>query len=187
MLIAYSIVVLTLLVILKHVSGGLIHQNCQVDDVALSTMAANAALAIDPDFASLTASFLVKRVRYNLLIENITADEGPFSVALVAGNASAAEAGDGFNSRNTAGPDDVTQTLTQDQPWVVMQDSKAMFTPITSTFHSLQTPWMSLGNGIPAVEGAGWQLFLHNGDNAALTTGAVIKGTYDIQGVWLGA
>ncbi len=172
---------------LLHTVQKLITQNGQVDDVVLSTMAANAALAIDPDFAALTASFLVKRVRYNFQIEGLTADEGPFTVALAAGNASAAEAADGFNSRNTAGPADLTQSLTQDQPWTVFQNSIAYFEPFTSTSQRLQTDWISLGKGIPAHEGAGWQLFLHNADNAALTTGAVIKGTYIVQGVWLDA
>ncbi len=181
------VMIVAALLVVLHATSSLVHQNCQVDDVALGTLAANGALAIDPDFASLTSSFLVKRVRYNLMVEGLTADEGPFSVALVQGNASSAEAAAGFNARNTAGLLDKTQMLTQDEPWTVVQNSKADFIPVTTQMHRLQTGWISLGKGWPAVEGAGWQLFIHNADNAALTTGGIVKGTYDIQGVWLNA
>ncbi len=180
-----------ILVVLHATMGSLKTQNGQVDNVALTTLAARTAIAIDADFASVTATFLAKRVRYQLHVEGITGSEGPFVIAIAAGNASAAEVTAAWNARNTTGPADVTQSLTEDQPWIIWQDSVEFLAGEENSptdFHS-HGDWHKLGGGkgIPAVEDAGWQLFLINVDGTALTTGGIVKGTYQVQGIWLGS
>jgi len=171
--------------------GGLKVQNGEVADVALSTLASQNALLIDGDFVSIKATFLMKRIRYFLQLEGVTADEGPFLLVLAPGNASIAEIADALISRNTVGVHDVTQTLKEDAVWAgAFQMSVEMLKPVggpaATTFVS-SGDWISFGKGLPAVEDGGWSLNIFNADAANLTTGGVIKGNYQIQGVWLGS
>ncbi len=166
--------------------ASLVHQNEPVEDVALSTLGARSALQIANDFSAITATFLMKRVRYMLLLDAVTAGEGSFCVALAQGDTSAVEASQGFTEGNTAGPSDRTQMLTQDNSWNVIQDSVEFLRPaaVVADWES-DGEWHSLGKGIPFPEGSGWQAVIMNLDNAALTTGAIIKGIIQYQGVWL--
>ncbi len=173
--------------------GQLKLQNGTVDNVALSTLAALTAILADSTFSSLTATFLMKRIRYFLRLEGVTADEGPFVIVASPGNASIPEITDALVKNNTSGPQDVTQTLTEDAVWAgAYQDSLEFMRPDGGpavTSYSTSGEWHSLGGGkgLPAVEGSGWTLNIFNADGTALTTGAVLKGTYQVQGVWLGS
>ncbi len=182
------IVIAAVLALLGHIRGGLICQNGQVEDIALGTLAGRTSLQIDGDFGNATATFLAKRVRYFLGISGVTSGEGPFLVGMGSGNATTAEFTQAWVNRNTSGPLDETQTLLEDTSWTVVRDSMEMLNLNPSTVHA-QTmgQWHVLGGGkgIPFPEGAGWILQVFNCDNAALSTGAVIKGTYEVQGVWL--
>ncbi len=168
-------------------TGVLIHQNEPVEDVALTTLAARTALQIAADFSAIAATFLIKRVRYFLTLQSVATNEGPFMVALAQGDVTAAEASAAFTEGNTAGPSDRSQTLSQDESWNVYQASVEKLMPADSGgFHQSSGQWINMpGRGIPAPEGAGWQAIVFNADNAALTTGSIIKGIIQYQGVWL--
>ncbi len=173
--------------------GGLKVQNGEVADVALGTLGSRAVVTADGDFTAIKATFLIKRIRYFLQLEGVTADEGPFMLVLAPGNASTIEVANALTKRNTVGVHDVTQVLEEDAPWKgAYQSSIEMMKPVggpAATTYVSSGEWISLGGGkgLPAIEDAGWLLAIFNGDNATLTTGAVLKGTYQIQGVWLGS
>ena len=166
---------------------GLVHQNGQVNDTPLSTLAARTALLINADFATTSATFLAKRVRYHINTTGQAAGEGPIIICLAHGNTSIAEITTALVTRNTAGPADVTQMLEQDGSWTVVQDSVEMLKESDSSGQAQSSgEWLRLGRkGIPFAEASGWTLNVFNADNAALTTGTIIKGTYQVQGVWL--
>ncbi len=169
-------------------SHGLVHQNESVEDVALTTLGARSALQIAGDFTAITATFLLKRVRYLLQIVGITTLEGPFCVVLAQGDVTAAEAALGVTEGNTAGPADKTQMNTQDNSWNLVQASLELLELIEvgNLGHQSSGKWIRMpGRGIPFPESAGWQAVVVNLDNAALTTGAIIKGIIQYQGVWL--
>ncbi len=166
----------------------LVHQNDPVEDIALGTLAARTALQIANDFTAVSATFLMKRVRYLVHLEGITADEGPFCVALAQGDVSAAEASQGVTEGNIAGPNDRTQVLQQQDSWNIIQDSLELIGEDANTTAAQSSgQWHVLGGGkgIPFPEGVGWQAVVISLDNAALTTGGVIKGVIQYQGVWL--
>ncbi len=184
------IMLAALVIMLMHASNRLLTQNGEVADIALSTLAARTALLLDGDFTTFNRTFLAKRVRYYLLVTDLTAFEGPFTVGLSPGNASIPEITDAMTKRNTIGPSDVTQTLTEDAWKNVIQDSvESLQYADSSGFAQTSGKWHVLGGGkgIPFVESGGWTLNIFNADNAALTTGGICKGVYQVQGVWLDA
>ncbi len=159
-----------------------------VDNVALGTLAARNALAIESALTGLTATFLVKRVRYFLALEGLTSDEGPLIIGCANGDATSAELTTAMNVTNTAGPADTTQSLTQDQAWIILRetlealdthDGVGVRADTTGKWHTMP------GRGIPMPEGQGIQCFIFNADSSALTTGALVKGLIEYQGVWL--
>jgi len=167
--------------------SNLIHQNEQVDNVALATLAARTALQLSAAFTTLNNSFLVKRIRYFLKLHSVAVDEGPFLIGMAHGDASISELTAALTANNAIGPDDVTEVLTEDQPWIIYQQSVVMPVPSDSGGEYLTSgSWINMpGRGIPALEGSGWQIFIANLDGTALTTGAEIQGMVQTQGVWL--
>jgi len=162
-----------------------------VDTVALGTLAARTAIALNTVFNAITATFLMKRIRYLLKIAGSTlGDDGPILVGVAKGNATIAKIGSAMIENNTAGPDDVTQSLTEDTSFVVYQNTVTSLigeSTVEDGHPATKSGWVSFGGkrGIPAQEGSGWQLFAFNSGSSALTTGAVINGLSHIQGVWL--
>ncbi len=164
----------------------LINQMLQVDNVALSTLAARTSLNIMSTFGAITNAFLVKRVRYFLMLHSVTTDEGPFIVGLAHGNATAAEMTAALTEANTTGPEDLTQTLTEDNAWVIWWNTvERLLPPDSGGEHHSSGQWHALGKGMPALEAVGAQAFIANLDGTALTTGAEIQGMIQMQGVWL--
>ncbi len=159
-------------------------------DTALSTLSTTTALLMNSSYSNLQNAFLVKKVVYNLYLTGVTAGEGPFAIFLGNGNATATEITNGFIAGNTVGPKDVTQSLLQDQAWLVWRNSTMHGTPIhDSTIVTFQGE-KSLGKGIPAQSdpsgiGAGVSLSIINLFDGSLTTGAILKGSYHLWGVWL--
>ncbi len=170
---------------MPHKGQELIIQNSQIS-TALSTLASKSAIGLASGQTLITATFLAKKIKYFLVLEGITASEGPFAVCAAHGDASGAEAGSAIAEANTAGPDDLTQVRSQDNVWNIVQNSLKMMNPQRAAG---EDAWLeaeiSLGKGIPFVEGAGWEFFLINLDASALTTGAIIKGLIQVWGVWL--
>ncbi len=158
-----------------------------VDSVALTTLGARTALLIETALTSLAASFLLKRVRYWLKLVGVTADEGPHLVGIADGNANTTEIIDSMTVTNTLGPHDRSQMLNQDRAWTVLRDSVRMMRTVHSdTTKYLTGGWVKFkGRGIPMKESAGMQAFIFNASDAALTTGSVIEGMIEYQGVWL--
>ncbi len=168
---------------------GLVNQSIEVDSVALATLQPRAALIINTQFSAPKQSFLMKRVRYWLqLVGRTAADDGPLLVGLCHGDASVSEIASAMTERNTNGQEDITSMLDQDLAWVVYQNTVV---PIvyTSALTEGSTPhsWQHFGgkNGIPAIEGSGFTMFIFNSGSAALTTGSSINGQGQLQGVWL--
>ncbi len=157
-----------------------------VTNIALSTLGSKTALSLGSTMAAITTPLLMKRIRYFLMLHSVTTDEGPFIVGLASGNASAAEISAAISEANTAGPEDVTQSLSEDNAWVVMWNTVEFLQPADSggEYHS-KGEWHSLGKGMPAQEAVGFQAFIANLDGTALTTGAEVQGSIQVQGVWL--
>ncbi len=165
--------------------GGLVLQQTIFDNVALGTLGIRTALALSTQFNAITATFLMKRIRYNGMIDSTTNGEGPFFIGVAQGNATVGEITNAMNEANTAGPDDVTQSLTQDNSWVVLQNSVRPFKQTDGADNWYVNEEVSLGKGIPFAEGSGWQVFIYNADADALTTGGNVKGMAHHWGVWL--
>lgn len=167
----------------------LVNQSLTVSLVALATLTAQTALLINSELAAPTSTFLCKRVRYILQVVGRTAgDNGPLFVCLAHGNAAAGEVSAAITEHNPFGPEDITQSLTEDTAWVVWQDSISVMTVRGAETGSitLDSGWLKLAkNGIPALEGSGVQAFVVNAGNGSLATGSSIEGLIMIQGVWL--
>ncbi len=168
---------------------GLVNQSLSVDKVALSTLAARTALQINNELGAPTSSFLMKRVRYLLNIANRTInDDGPILVGCARGDATISEIDSAMTEHNPFGPEDITQSLTEDSAWVVYQNT-IMAEKIRGdgTEAQIDSGWINFGgkNGIPALEAAGMQVFVFNAGSNVLTTGTTVNGLVMIQGVWL--
>ncbi len=164
----------------------LVIQNDLAADIALSTLAARTALQVSAQFVAITATFLMKRVKYFLKLEGVTSGEGPYLVGLARGDMSAGEISAALVERNTSGPGDTTQSLTEDVSFSILQNSVRMLGRNgKGDGVLLLEAEIPLGKGIPWAEGTGWQLFVFNAGNAALTTGAIIAGIAQYWGVWL--
>ncbi len=169
---------------------GLVHQNLVVDNVALSTLAAKTALALNTAWNSPEASFLMKRTRFLLKARGMVADDdgGPVIILLAHGNATVAEVASAMSEINAQGPTDITEALTQDNAWIVYQNPIQMLQKKTAATEAYTTTeWMNFGgkNGIPNMEEAGVTLHAYNAGNGNLDTGMTIQGLVQIQGVWL--
>ncbi len=165
--------------------SALVNQVLPIANVALGTLAARTTLILETAFTALTTPFLFKRVRYFLHLENITDTEGPFIVGIANGDASVGEITTALNEANVSGPESVTDMLTQDNAWVIWWNTVEKLVEHTSGEWSSSGKWISLGKGMPALEASGAKMFIANLDGTALTTGGIIKGLYQFQGVWL--
>ncbi len=167
---------------------GLVQQNMTVDAQALSTLAGRTALILNSVQSNLTTAFLLKRVRYWLQLTGRTqGDDGPLVVGICRGDATTSEIQNAMLEANSAGPEDITQMLQQDDAWVVYQNT---VTPLIyrtdDTSGQPRGDWISFSpKGIPALEGSGFSMFLFNCGSGALTTGSTLNGIAHVQGVWL--
>ncbi len=168
---------------------GLKIQNLVVDDVDLSTLAARTMVAVNTAFAStIESTFLVKKIKMMLRVQNVNDNDGPLIACLAPGSATVAEAALALTEINTVGPIDRTQILTEDTAWTVWQNTVRMFeqeaTDGTNS-HYLINKFISLGRGMPALENEGLNLLIGNISNNPLTTAALVSGIVQLWGVWL--
>lgn len=166
----------------------LVHNQLEVTATALGTLAARTALIINTQFSNPTNAFLMMRIRYFLqMVGRTSLDDGPILIGCAHGDATATEITEAMNSRNVNGPDDITNVLDQDQPWVVYQNTVVpMVVRGDQAYAQIDHTWLSFSRkGIPALEGSGMVIFAFNPGNGALTTGSSINGICHIQGVWL--
>ncbi len=166
----------------------LVQQAMVANAFAVGTLAGRTALDVESNFTATTATFLMKRIRYILQLTGRTLlDDGPLCIGIAHENASIAEIAAAMVTANTSGPLDVSQSLNEDKPWVIVQDSVVPFyyTGDGTEGHPAIPGWISFKKGIPAVEGSGFKLFVYNAGNGALATGVVINGMAQMQGVWL--
>lgn len=171
---------------------GLVQQSMNLTSVALGTLAGKTAIILDSSLSSIDTSFLMKRVRYLLQLVGRTADDdGPILVGIANGNATIGEIATAMQEANIAGPEDVTQSLTQDNAWVVYQNTVIALANLGSVTEAQprDSSWIGFGgkNGIPALENSGFSLFAFNAGSGGLTTGSSINGMAQVQGVWLRA
>ncbi len=168
---------------------GLVSQQLELDTIALATLAARAALAVNTQFNNPTASFLMKHIRYFVQLEGRTAiDDGPILIGCANGDANVSEIAAAMNERNVNGPDDITNMLSQDNAWVVYQNTVVPLVIQGDVSRGqVKSDWMNFGgrNGIPAIKGSGMQIFAYNSGSGALSTGSTVNGIAQIQGVWL--
>ncbi len=170
-----------------HTTNHLKIQNIPVNDLPLSTLAARAAILLASTFSTtIKNTLLVKRVKYYLHGAGFTAGEANnILVGLARGDASAAEIASALTEVNTVGPEDTTQVLSEDNAWVIWQNSIHMLESFgVATENEIQHEF-SLGKGMPAVSEQGIQVFAFNNDAQVLTTGGVINGMVQLTGVWL--
>ncbi len=168
----------------------LVIQNLLVEDVALSTLAARAAISINSTFNAPDQSFLVKKVKYFLQMTLMpNGEDGHVLVVLNNGDATAIEVAAAFTEINTSGEDDTTQTLTQDNVWSVWQRTARKFWTRSVTASGDQAAQLyadiSLGKGMVIQEGQGIAAHAVNLNNNVLATNSVIQGLIQLWGVWL--
>ncbi len=102
----------------------LVQNQLEFDEVALGTLASRAAVILTTQWNNPTASFLMKRVRYFAQLALRTAsDNGPILIGCAHEDANVSEIAAAMNQRNVNGPDDITNVLDEDQPWVVYQNT----------------------------------------------------------------
>ncbi len=167
-------------------TGKLVINHELVSDAALGALAAKTAIAIGTAYNGITGTFLLKKVRYWLQIHGVSNQQGPILIGVANGNASAAEITTVMNEGNTAGPSDQTQVLTEDNVWVPFQNSIVMNQGNDANYSSTHVDReVSLGKGIPCLEGSGWQLFAFNADSNPLSTGGTVQGLVQYWGVWI--
>ncbi len=174
---------------MAHPHSSIVQQTLEVDALALATLAGRTAIVLR-SFSAITATFLMQRFRYLLQLVGVTtADDGPILVGIAKGDASLTEIASAMIEANTTGPGDTTQSLTQDETWVVYQNTVRAFNLSGGdpTGRFVVDMWQRFGgkNGIPALEGTGFQLFAYNAGSGALTTGSSVNGLCHVQGVWL--
>ncbi len=173
---------------MAHPHNSLVVQAGSFTGTALGTLAARTALALNTVFNALTATFLGKRWRGTALIIGVDESDGPFSLLIAPGNATVAEVTSAMIENNTGGPDDVTQSLTEDTSFVVVRNAVVDMVPVGD---AAPTKWfakwdMRLGSkGIPFPEGSGFSVYIFNRDTQALETGSSIQGMFEVWGVWL--
>ncbi len=170
----------------KHPS--IVQQTMQVSAIALGTLGGRSSVVLF-GLTGLTATFLMHRYRLFIQLIGRTADDdGPLLIGIAKGDATTTEINAAMIAVNTVGPGDTTQMLTQDNAWVVYQNTVV---PVLFNGDGLQgqptSDWVKFGgkNGIPATEGTGFLLFAYNAGSGALTTGQVLNGLAHIQGRWL--
>ncbi len=167
----------------------LVSQTLTVNAVGLGTLGSRTALNLNATWVAPEASFLMKRYRYLLqLVGRTLADDGPIVVILNHGNASLSELSVAMQEINQIGPSDVTETLSQDTPWSIYQNTVQPFVYSgDGTEAVMDGSWHDFGgkNGIPNLEGAGVTAHAFNCGSGALSTGVSINGLIQIQGVWL--
>ncbi len=159
-----------------------------VDTVALGTLASRTAIFLNTVQNGITAAFLMLRIRYFLqMIGKTVLDDGPIIVGIARGDATLTEIANAILEANAAGPNDTTQTLQEDEAWVVFQNT---LTPLimsgNGTFGQPMSEWIKFApRGLVAREDSGWNMFAFNTGSGTLETGASINGIAQIQGVWL--
>ncbi len=162
-----------------------------INGVALGALAARTAIFLNTDFTGITATFLMIRVRYLLQTVSRPANSpGPVVIGIAPGNATLVEIQSAMIENNTAGPADVTQSLTEDTAFTVYQNTVVLMSldgSATELTPASGSDWIPVGGkkGIPAQEGSGWTLFAYNAGSVALATNAIMDGLAHIQGVWL--
>lgn len=168
----------------------LVRQNVPINGDALGTLGARTALSLNTVMSSITTGFLM--LRYKMLIQltsRTVPDNGPILILLAPGDASIAEIASAMQEQNTAGPEDLTQTLTQDNILAVYEQTIQPFVlKGDGTEGQILTDWIRLGRngrGIPAREATGFSAFVFNAGSGALTTGSSVDGTLWVEGVWL--
>ncbi len=167
----------------------LVQNTLKVNAVPLLTLGGRVALNLNADWLAPESSFLMKRFRYILQLTGRTlADDGPVVVLMNKGDASLSEILSAMVELNQFGPSDVTESLTEDLPWLVYQNTvKAFVMHGDGTEGIMATDWFEFGgkNGIPNLESQGIAVHAYNAGSGALTTRSVINGLIQIQGVWL--
>lgn len=167
---------------------GLVSQSLNIDKVALGTLAARSAVILTTQWNNPTHSFLMRRVRYFLsLIVREANDDGPILIGCAHGDADVSEIAAAMVERNVNGPDDITSMLDQDTAWTVYQNTVMPIVLFALTEGQTDSKWINFGgkNGIPNFEGSGMVIFAFNSGSNALTTGSLVNGIAQIQGVWL--
>jgi len=162
-------------------------QNLVVNDAALSTLAARAALSINSTFAtSIKNSFLVKRIKYLLHLTGATTGQASSIVcALCPGDVTAAEFALALTEINTVGPEDTTQERTADNAWNIWQKTLRGFEDSSDPTVAVLFEEISMGKGMVARSEQGVACQVVNNDGTALDTGIVINGLIQLWGVWL--
>ncbi len=172
---------------------GLVQQTMVVDNTAIGSLVARTALSLNAAFVAIESTFLLKRVRYFLNLNQHTADDdGPLLVGIAVGDASLGEIATALLENNPQGPAELTQVLQQDNAMAVYQNTVRAFPSFGgrgagASESTLDSGWINFGgkNGIPALEGSGFQAFAFNAAPNAMTTGQLVSGIIQVNGVWL--
>ncbi len=160
-----------------------------IDAVALGTLGGRAASVLDSTMINITSPFLIKQVRYLLQLTGRTVgDDGPTAILICRGDATMAEVASAMQELNSGGPEDTTQTLTQDVIYTVYMNSVKIFQfSGLGTESMMSGDWFSPGgkNGMPVPEDTGFQAVVFNCGSGSLTTGSTVNGLIQVRGVWL--
>ncbi len=174
---------------MAHPHSSLVQQAGTINALALDTLAARVAILANTAFNNIQSPFLLKQVRYFVqMVGRTLADDGPVLIGVARGDATIAEIAAALLEGNTNGPEDLTETLTQDVIQAVYMNTVVPFVMRgDGTEGILDTKWINFGgkNGIPTLENVGFSVFAFNAGSGALTTGSSLNGIFQIRGVWL--
>ena len=162
-------------------------QNIPVNNIALSTLGARAALLLASTFStSIKNSFLVKKVKMMLHLTGATTGAASaILVALGSGDITVTEFAAALTEINTVGPEDTTQIRTSDNVWNIWQKTLSMFADSSDPTVAVIDKEYSLGKGMVARSEQGILAMAFNNDGSALDTGIVVNGLIQLWGVWL--
>ncbi len=167
-------------------------QNISTVGSTLLTLGANNAKILSTAFGTtLGHPFLIKKIRMNGIATFVDDGDGNLCVGLARGDATVAEIASALNEFNAAGPQDTTESLTEDEVWTVFQKSLVWgkssggVSDQAADLHEIAfNDEISFGKGIPAVEDQGVVTFIYNG-GPTMTTGALASLHAQFYGVWL--
>ncbi len=145
---------------------------------ALATLAANTALFTDTLMTGITTNFLLKKVRAEMMVEALTANE-PVIIGICSGAMTIAEIAAVLNA-SIFGPAEIDEVA---QTKMIYWETLRVVTSLHPEYQIDQS--LGGGKGIPQFEGVGWQWFAYNPSGGSLTTGALISGVAAYYGVWL--
>ncbi len=147
-------------------------------DDSAGTLATITAVITDSLMTGITTNFLLKKVKAEIVVEDLTAGEGVI-VGVASGAASISDIAAVLNASIFGPAETDEQALTKQIYWETLRMIESL-NPVYSIDQSLGG-----GKGIPQFETVGFQWFVYNPTGGTLTTAPLLSGVAAYYGVWM--